>query len=407
MKNLKLEDQLREIKRGTVGILTEEELVAKLGESRPLNVKFGVDPTAPDIHLGHTVPLQKLKQFQDLGHNIQLIIGDYTAMIGDPSGRSETRPMLTREVIEANLETYKDQVFKILDPSRTNLLFNSAWLRQFSGADMIRLGSKYTVQQLLQRRDFRERINQNKPLSVTELLYPLLVGYDSVHLKSDIEIGGTDQLFNFMASREVQKAYGQRPEVVITLPLLEGVDGVKKMSKSLDNAIGVTEPPVDMYGKIMSISDDLMLRYYELLSDTPLQEFEQIREGVRSGRVNPMDCKQRLAREIVSRYHGESATNESQEYFDRVHRKRDLPSEMETSIMRYRPSSSLSLVDAIKSVGRADSNSVARRLIEQGGVRIDGEKISDINYSLEPRNGQVLQVGKNFYRKLEFKVSDE
>ena len=210
-----------------------------------------------------------------------------------------------------------------------------------------------------------------------------------------------------MASREVQKAYGQRPEVVITLPLLEGVDGVKKMSKSLDNAIGVTEPPVDMYGKIMSISDDLMLRYYELLSDTPLQEFEQIREGVRSGRVNPMDCKQRLAREIVSRYHGESATNESQEYFDRVHRKRDLPSEMETSIMRYRPSSSLSLVDAIKSVGRADSNSVARRLIEQGGVRIDGEKISDINYSLEPRNGQVLQVGKNFYRKLEFKVSDE
>jgi tyrosyl-tRNA synthetase len=407
MKNLKLEDQLREIKRGTVGILTEEELVTKLGESRPLNVKFGVDPTAPDIHLGHTVPLQKLKQFQDLGHNIQLIIGDYTAMIGDPSGRSETRPMLTREAIEANLETYKDQVFKILDPSRTTLLFNSAWLNPFSGADMIRLGSKYTVQQLLQRRDFGERINQNKPLSVTELLYPLLVGYDSVHLKSDIEIGGTDQLFNFMASREIQKAYGQRPEVVITLPLLEGVDGVKKMSKSLGNAIGVSETPIDMYGKIMSISDDLMLRYYELISNVPVQEFEEMKEEIKSGKSNPIDYKQRLAKEMVLRYHGESAASESQDYFNRVHRKRDLPSEVETSLVEYHPGSSLSLVDAVKISGRANSNNAARRLIEQGGVKLDGKKVLDVSYTLEPRNGQVLQVGKNFYRKLEFKVCED
>jgi len=407
MVTLKLEDQLREIKRGTVGIITEEELTAKLGESRPLNIKFGVDPTAPDIHLGHTVPLQKLRQFQDLGHNIQLIIGDYTAMIGDPSGRSETRPMLTREEIEANLETYKHQVFKILDSSRTNLLFNSAWLRNFSGEDMIRLGSKYTVQQLLQRRDFGERVEQNKPLSVTELLYPLLVGYDSVHLKSDIEIGGTDQLFNFMASREIQKAYGQKPEVIITLPLLEGLDGVKKMSKSLGNSIGVTEQPIDMYGKVMSISDDLMLKYYELLSNTPIQEFEQIREEIKSGKANPIDYKQRLAREIVSRYHGESAAEASQEYFNRVHRRRDLPSEIEIATLTYLPKSSLSLIEAIRKVGRADSNNAARRLIEHGGVRINGEKILNIDYVLEPIDGQVLQVGKNFYRKLEFQVNKE
>lgn len=407
MVTLKLEDQLKEIKRGTVGIITEEELTAKLEESRPLNIKFGVDPTAPDIHLGHTVPLQKLRQFQDLGHNIQLIIGDYTAMIGDPSGRSETRPMLTREEIEANLETYKHQVFKILDSSRTNLLFNSDWLRQFSGEDMIRLGSKYTVQQLLQRRDFGERVEENKPLSVTELLYPLLVGYDSVHLRSDIEIGGTDQLFNFMASREIQKAYGQKPEVIITLPLLEGLDGVKKMSKSLGNAIGVTEQPIDMYGKVMSISDDLMLKYYELLSDIPIQEFEQIREEIKSGRANPMDYKQRLARQIVSRYHGESAAEESQEYFNRVHRRRDLPSEIEIATLTYSPNSSLSLVEAIKKVGRADSNNAARRLIEYGGVRINGEKILNINYVLKPNDGQVLQVGKNFYRRLEFQVDKE
>ncbi len=242
-----LEDQLNEFRRGTVNILTEEELVRKLKQNRPLNVKFGVDPTAPDIHLGHTVPLQKLKQFQDLGHNIQLIIGNYTVMIGDPSGRSETRPPLTREEIENNMETYQKQVFKVLDPKKTPLVYNSLWLEKFSGTDIIKLGSKYTVQQLLQRRDFGERIKQNRPLSVTELLYPLLVGYDSVHLKSDVEIGGTDQLFNFMASREIQKAYEQEPEVIITLPLLEGVDGVKKMSKSFGNAIGVNDDPNDMY----------------------------------------------------------------------------------------------------------------------------------------------------------------
>lgn len=254
-----LEDQLNGFRRGTEDILTEDELIRKLKQNRPLNVKFGVDPTAPDIHLGHTVPLQKLKQFQDLGHNIQLIIGDYTAMIGDPSGRSETRPTLTREEIENNIGTYQKQVFKVLDPDKTDLVYNSQWLEKFSRTDVIKLCSKYTVQQLLQRRDFGERIKQTKTLFVTELLYPLLIGYDFVHLKSDVEIGGTFQLFNLMASREMQKAYGQEPEVIITLPLLEGIDGVKKMSKSFGNAIGVNDDPNDMYGKIMSISDDLMI----------------------------------------------------------------------------------------------------------------------------------------------------
>jgi len=400
-----LEDQLKKIRRGTVDILTEEELVRRLEKNRPLNVKFGVDPTAPDIHLGHTVPLQKLKQFQDLGHNIQLIIGDYTAMIGDPSGRSETRPTLSREEIERNMKTYQVQVFKILDQNRTELLYNSTWLEQFSGTDMIKLGSKYTVQQLLQRRDFGERIKQNKPLSVTELLYPLLVGYDSVHLNSDIEIGGTDQLFNFMASREIQKAYGQEPEVVITLPLLEGVDGVKKMSKSLGNAIGVNDNPNDMYGKIMSISDDLMLNYYELLSETPLEEFQEIRNAITSGSLNPMEYKQRLAREIVSRYHGQNFALFAEERFTKIHRERGMPNQLEEEIIRYSTGQGLPIIDILRQTGRVKSNSEARRLIEQGGVRLDGKVVDDINYSIYPKDGQIVQVGKRYFRKLKYKKS--
>ena len=391
-----LEDQLKEIRRGTIDILTEEELVRKLKENRLLNVKFGVDPTAPDIHLGHTVPLQKLKQFQDLGHNIQLVIGDYTAMIGDPSGRSETRPSLTREKISENMKTYETQVFKILDPEKTELLYNSTWLEQFSGTDMIKLGSKYTVQQLLQRRDFNDRIQKNKPLSVTELLYPLLVGYDSVHLKSDIEIGGTDQLFNFMASREIQKAYGQEPEVVITLPMLEGLDGIRKMSKSLGNAIGVTEHPDNMYGKIMSIPDNLMWRYYELLSDRSIEEIEEMNS---SGK-NPMQYKLTLASEIVSRYHGESAAADSEKCFNQVHRRRNMPENLEQMSINYQSESCI--IPLLRKSGRANTNGEARRLIRGGGVRIDGERIDDPYYQIEPKDGQVLQIGKTFYRKLRF-----
>ncbi len=397
------EDQLKEIRRGTVDILTENELFRKLKKKRPLNVKFGVDPTAPDIHLGHTVPLRKLKQFQDLGHKTQLIIGDYTATIGDPSGRSETRPILNREEIERNMKTYQEQAFKILDPNRTELIYNSVWLGQFSGTDMIKLGSKYTVQQLLQRRDFRERIKQNKPLSVTELLYPLLVGYDSVHLKSDIEIGGTDQLFNFVASRVIQKAYGQEPEVIITLPLLEGVDGVKKMSKSLDNAISVSDNPNNIYGKIMSISDDLMLRYYELLSDTSIEELQEIKETITTGSVNPMRYKQKLAREIVSRYYDKDHSVSAEERFNRVHRRRDIPNQLEEEAIRYSiDRKGLPIISILKQIGRAKSNSEARRLIEQRGVRLDGEVIDDIYYSVSPKNGQVIQVGKRYFKKLKY-----
>ncbi len=398
-----LEDQLGEIRRGSVDILAEEELVRKLKQNRPLNVKFGVDPTAPDIHLGHTVPLQKLKQFQDSGHNIQLIIGDYTAMIGDPSGRSETRPTLTREEIESNMKTYQKQVFKILDPDRTDLVYNGQWLERFSGTDVIKLGSKYTVQQLLQRRDFGERIKQSRPLSVTELLYPLLVGYDSVHLKSDVEIGGTDQLFNFMASREIQKAYGQEPEVIISLPLLEGVDGVRKMSKSFGNAIGVNDNPNDMYGKIMSISDDLMLKYYELLSETPLEEFQEIRTAISSGSVNPMEYKQRLAREIISRYHDQNLAISAEERFNYVHRKKNVPEKLEEQVIKYATNEDgLSIVKVLRQMGRISSNSEARRLIEQGGVRLDGETINDISYVVSPRDDQVVQIGKRYFRRLKY-----
>ncbi len=395
-----LEDQLMEIARGTVGILTEGELIKKLKLNRSLNIKFGVDPTAPDIHLGHTVPLQKLKQFQDLGHNVQLIIGDYTAAIGDPSGRSETRPTLSREEIEENMGTYQKQVFKVLDPNKTTLFYNSAWLNQFSGTDMIGLGSKYTVQQLLRRRDFGERMKQNKPLSVTELLYPLLVGYDSVHLHSDIEIGGTDQLFNFMASREIQKAYGQDPEVVITLPLLEGIDGIKKMSKSLGNAIAVNDHPSDMYGKIMSIDDNLMLRYYELLSETPLDELQMIRTDVASGNVNPMEYKQRLAKELVSKYHGQDSAVLAEDRFNRIHRQKTIPSQLEEITIVYSTEADLSIIGILRKIGRAKSNNEARRLIEQRGVRVNDDVITDFSYILPPESNQIIQIGKRYFRRL-------
>ncbi len=401
IKKIKLEDQLMEINRGVVGILTKKELIDKLNEERPLNIKFGVDPTAPDIHFGHTIPLQKLKQFQDLGHNIQLVIGDYTAMIGDPSGKSETRPMITKDQIEKNLETYNNQVFKILDKNRTQLFYNSSWLSQFSGTDILELGKNYTVQQLLQRRDFNERIKNNKPLSITELLYPLLVGYDSVHLKSDVEIGGTDQLFNFMASREIQKKYGQKPEVVITLPLLEGLDGIRKMSKSLGNTIGVNDTPEEMFGKIMSISDDLMIKYYGLLSNKTAKEIAQIQDGINNKGINPIEYKETLARELVTRYHDSEASEYAQDNFNKIYRERKNPENLDTYNIDY-STSSLSIIELLRNMGKADSNGEARRLIGGGGVKLNGEKITDINYILKTKDEQTIQVGKRFHMRLHF-----
>jgi len=308
---MEYKSQFNEIVRGAVDIISNEDLKAKLAESRPLNIKFGVDPTSPDIHLGHTVPLQKLKKFQDFGHNIQLVIGDYTARIGDPSGRSETRPILTKEQIDNNLKTYADQVFKILDRDRINLFYNSNWLGKLNLEELAELTSKYTIKQLLHRKDFSDRIKNGKSLSIAELLYPLLVGYDSVILKTDIEIGGTDQLFNFVVSRKIQKAYSQKPEVIITLPVLEGVDGVKKMSKSLGNAIGINEPSEEMYKKVMSIPNGLMLKYYELLSNVSVDELNEIRNELVKDSSKNIYYKEQLAREIVSRYHGEDAAKKT------------------------------------------------------------------------------------------------
>ena len=400
---MNLEDQIRTIERGTVDIIGRERVPELLKEGRKLNIKFGIDPTAPDIHFGHTVPFQKLRQFQEMGHNIHLIIGDYTAMIGDPSGRSETRPMLTPEKITANVGTYAAQVFKLLDPERTELLYNSQWLGQFSGTNLIHLASKYTVQQLLQRRDFSNRIKENRPLSVSELIYPLLVGYDSVHLKTDIELGGTDQLFNFVASRAIQGAYGQTPEVVLTLPLLEGTDGVRKMSKSLGNAIGVTDEPFDMYGKIMSITDPIMVKYFELLSDVPVSELDAIKGSMDKGTANPMDYKQQLARELVGRYHGLEAALDAEKQFNKVHRRRGLPEDLEQTQITYSIESYLGIVNILRLLGRASSNGEARRLLEQGGVKIDGDVIKDFNYLLKPEGGTILQVGKRYFREILFK----
>jgi len=302
-------DQRRIFKRGAADVIGEEDLISRLKEDRPLNIKFGVDPTAPDIHLGHTVSLQKLRQLQGVGHNVQLVIGDFTAMIGDPSGRSATRPMLTKKEIAANLLTYTAQIFKLLDVSRTSIYYNSDWLSTFSSKDLFELTSKATLNQLLGRRDFNQRMVANKPLSLTELLYPLLVGYDSVHLHSDVEIGGTDQLFNFMASRDMQQAYGQTPEAVITLPLLVGIDGVKKMSKSLRNAIGVTEAPAEMYHKLVNLPPTLVPTYFELLSDVPLEELDHIRTEILATSDVQKQYRHQLAFEIVERYHGTRAAS--------------------------------------------------------------------------------------------------
>lgn len=400
---MNLEYQIKSIERGTVDIIGRERVPELLKEGRKLNIKFGIDPTAPDIHLGHTVPLQKLRQFQEMGHNIHLIIGNYTATIGDPSGRSETRSMLTPEKIASNVKTYSEQVFKLLDPKKTELLYNAEWLGDFSGSDLIQLASKSTVQQLLQRRDFSKRIKENRPLSVAELIYPLLVGYDSVHLKTDIELGGTDQLFNFVVSRAMQVAYGQTPEVVLTLPLLEGTDGVRKMSKSLGNAIGVTDEPFDMYGKIMSVSDPVMIKYYELLSDVPVDEFESIKESMETGTANPMHYKQQLARELVGKYRGLEDSINAEKQFNKVCRRRGLPEEIEKTQVLYSSGQDLGIVNVLRLSGRASSNGEARRLLQQGGVRIDGNVVKDLDYSINPENGTILQVGKRYFRELQFK----
>jgi tyrosyl-tRNA synthetase len=395
-----VEEQIREIQRGTVDILPLEELKRKLEIGRPLRVKLGADPSAPDLHLGHTVVLNKLRQFQQLGHTVIFLIGDFTGMIGDPTGRSETRKALTREQIKANAETYTKQVFKILDPEKTEIRFNSEWMEDLSSSDMIRLCSQYTVARLLERDDFAKRFRESTPIHVHELLYPLVQGYDSVALRADVEVGGTDQRFNLLVGRELQRSYGQEPQVILTMPLLEGTDGVQKMSKSLGNYIGITEAPTEIYGKVMSISDSLMVKYYELLSTVDSDRVEAIKHGD----VHPMDAKQQLAAELVARFHGSEGANKAAADFVQRFQRRELPTELE--IFTWTGAEPTAWIcHVMREAGVTKSTSEARRLISQGGVRLDGEKVDDADLQIPTQGEKVLQVGRRRILKVIFSQS--
>jgi tyrosyl-tRNA synthetase len=398
---LKPEEQLEQIRRGSEEIISEEELLKKLTKSyetnTPLRIKAGFDPTAPDLHLGHTVLIQKLKHFQDLGHQVIFLIGDFTGMIGDPTGKNETRKALTKEEVLANAETYKEQVFKILDPEKTEVAFNSTWMEKMSSSDMIKLASQYTVARMLERDDFSKRYKDNRPISIHEFIYPLVQGYDSVALKSDVELGGTDQKFNLLVGRDLQRAHNMAPQIALTMPILEGLDGVQKMSKSLNNYIGIAESPTDMFGKAMSISDELMFRYYLLLSDKSLAEIEELKKAVADGSKHPMEAKKELAMEIVERFHSAEAAKEAREGFEQVFSKRENPDDMPEFAM----AADMKLIDAIGKGGLnfLPSNSEARRLAKQGGIYIDGEKVEDIDQCL-PAGEYTLKVGKRKFAKL-------
>jgi tyrosyl-tRNA synthetase len=387
-----LESQLEIIKRGAVEVLPEAELVAKLKQGRPLRIKAGFDPTAPDLHLGHTVLIQKMKQFQDLGHEVIFLIGDFTGMIGDPSGKSETRKQLTRDEVAKNAETYKEQIFKILDPKKTVVEFNHSWMEKLDAVALIGLAAKYTVARMLERDDFKQRYQKQQPISIHEFLYPLIQGYDSVALRADVELGGTDQRFNLLMGRELQREYGQGAQVVLTMPLLEGLDGVHKMSKSLGNYIGITEPPEEMFGKVMSISDELMWRYFELLSDLPLSAIRTLKSNVASGSLHPMEAKKQLGAELVTRFHGAKAADGARNYFETRFQKKAAPVEIR---QRFSAPEPIWICRLIVNLKFAKSTSDARRLIAQGAVRVDGAVIDDVNFQFHAPPNRLLEVGKN------------
>ncbi len=403
-----IKEELELLKKGVEEMVSEEELLKKLEKSRregrPLKVKAGFDPTAPDLHLGHTVLIQKLKQFQDLGHQVIFLIGDFTGMIGDPTGRSETRKALTPREIEENARTYQEQVFKILDPDKTVVAFNSQWLSPLGAEGLVRLAAKYTVARMLERDDFKKRFKEGVPIHIHEFLYPLLQGYDSVALEADVELGGTDQRFNLLVARDIQREYGQEPEVIMMLPILEGLDGVHKMSKSLGNYVGITEPPREMFGKLMSISDELMWRYYELLSDLSPSEIRAKEEMVARGELHPKRAKMDLAREIVARFHGEEASRKAEEEFERVFKERQLPSEMpEFTIVTDK--GTIWLPRILTSTRFARSTSEAIRTIQQGGVRWDGERITDKDAEIPCDDKEhVLKYGKKRFARIRFDV---
>ncbi|MCS5710245.1 tyrosine--tRNA ligase [Candidatus Berkiella aquae] len=389
---------LAEIARGTEEILIKDELVEKLKKGTPLRVKAGFDPTAPDLHLGHTVLINKMKQLQDMGHEILFLIGDFTGMIGDPTGKNITRQPLTVEQVIENAKTYESQIYKILDPHKTQIVFNSAWLGKLSARDLIGLAAKQTVARMLERDDFSNRYRQGQAIAIHEFLYPLLQGYDSVMLKSDIELGGTDQKFNLLMGRELQKAHQQSPQIVITMPLLEGLDGVKKMSKSLDNYIGIAEHPNNMFGKMMSISDVLMWRYFELLSFKTIQEIAALRKAVDEG-MNPRDVKVTLAKEIVARFHSIEAANTAEEQFVSQFRQGAIPDDIE-EITISTSKKEVALVHVLKEAGLTKSTSEAIRMIQQGAVKLDGERVNSADFQLKSGIIVIAQVGKRRFAKI-------
>ena len=398
-------EQLNEIRRGSAELLIEAELIKKLERGKPLRIKAGFDPTAPDLHLGHTVLINKMRQFQQFGHEVIFLIGDFTSLIGDPTGRNATRPRLTPEQVQANARTYEAQIFKILDPKLTTVDFNSRWFNPMGAAGLIEIAAKHTVARMLERDDFAKRYKGGQPIAIHEFLYPLVQGYDSVALKSDVELGGTDQKFNLLVGRALQEAYGQEPQCVLMMPLLEGLDGVNKMSKSLGNYVGIDEPADTQFGKIMSISDELMWRYFELLSFRPLTEIEGLRTAIAGGR-NPRDVKFELAKEIVARFHGAAAAEQAQADFIARFAQKTLPTALPLQVLVASDPSGEPLVAALKAAGLVSSNSEGVRKLTEGAVRIDGEKVSDRQHRLPVGSEHILQLGPRRFARVKIEKSN-
>jgi tyrosyl-tRNA synthetase len=398
-------EQIALIERGAVDFHSKEDLVRKLNRSLetgvPLTIKAGFDPTAPDLHLGHTVLIQKLRHFQILGHNVHFLIGDFTGLIGDPTGKSDTRPPLTPEDVKRNAETYKEQVFKILDPEKTTVVFNSTWLGKLTSFEMIRLASELTVARMLERDDFKKRFESNRPISIHEFLYPLIQGYDSVAMKADVELGGTDQLFNLLMGRDLQRSRGQEPQVVLTMPLLEGLDGVNKMSKSLGNYIGISEAPDSIFGKIMSISDDLMFRYYELLSDLGMAEILALKEKIATGQIHPKAAKVQLAKEMVVRFHNQGAAEDAERNFEQVFARHEVPDEIE-EVRVAAAEAEIWVPKLLLDTGLVKSTSDGRRMMQQQAVSIEGKKVEDVNAVIPATGTVLLKVGKRRFCRVTF-----
>jgi len=392
-----LQYSLELIRRGSEEIIEEEELLTKLKKQRPLRIKAGFDPTAPDLHLGHTVLIQKLKHFQQLGHDILFLIGDFTGMIGDPSGKSETRKALTREEVVQNAETYKRQIFTMLDPDRTEIMFNSSWMNRFTAYDFVQLCSRYTVARMLERDDFHKRFTENRSISVHEFLYPLIQGYDSIEMRADVELGGTDQKFNLLVGRTLQRQEGMEPQVILTMPILEGLDGVQKMSKSLGNYVAIEDTPEDVYGKLMSVSDDLMYRYFQLLTDRNIHEVEAMQDKVRRGELHPKAVKEDLAWELTAKLHGQEGARKGREHFNRVFSRQEMPEEMPEMDIRGRGETDL--LEVAVQAGLCQSRGEVKRLCKQGAVSVDGEKVMDPGYSFDSGE-HVLRIGKKRFLKV-------